>query len=201
MGALDILESAAKDGGGKKKKSDVPTLSVKGAIANSLRKLVHLFKERETIEAQIEQTKEEILPDARKFHLEIVDRTSTVPATVKLEVDGDTIQIDLAKKQYCKVSVENEDTLRNEFGNSFSEYFTKRFNVAMKPEAITDKIIGAIAKAIGKDEFEKVFDVTYHFEVTDKFHMDRFLDKSVRKIADKVIAEKVVSPYKPSIRG
>lgn len=195
-----IIANAATDSASKKK-SNTPTFQVDD-IAAQIASYKDAKRQKTTAEAKMAMIAEEtIIPKARDLHSAHVKSSGKVITTIKLQTEDDSIDVDIAKNQYSKISVTNEPDLKKEFGKKYEIFFAKKLEIKLTESAIADKdILAKLIKAVGQENFVKYFKVEHNLVPTEAFHNARFLDDALSTKMDKVIGE-VVKPYSPAIRG
>ena len=198
-----IMDGAAKNPK-KSKKNTVPVMMV---TDNKVKKAIVAFvraKEQEkTAKANICKASEDIVPVAEKFHeAESISR-GDVPASVKLQVkDGASVTVDVAKQQYSKIPIDQEEELRDLFGEDFDNYFEKVRTVQLSAKAIKDvDIMTKLIKAVGKERFHEFFEVVSSFKPKPAFHVARFIGKEDKQKARSLINEGKVVPFNPAVKA
>lgn len=195
-----ILNGAAKSSKSKSK-SNVPTMSTKD---KKLVSAIKAFKESKKAEADAKAKNkaaaEEIVPAARGFHKKSLN--GEVPTTVKIEAGDSSVQVDVAKKQYSPINMEDQPLLVQTFGKSSDMYFNRKLSISLTSAAISDKdILAKLIKAVGQENFNLYFEVKHSLEPTEAFHNARFLDDDVAAKTADLIDEGIIKPYSPAIRG
>lgn len=197
---VDAIMGNAASSPKKSKKNNTPTFEVKGKTAKAIKQYVEQKRIADGAKANMDEAKEGIVPEARRLHSEEVERQGKPLANIKLVAGDLEVQVDVAKEQYSKININEEEELRERFGDDYNELFSKEREVKLTKTALEDKnILVKLIKAVGKDNFAKYFDVTDYIKPTSKFHADRFLSGDDR-VKD-VIEEELVKPFAIAIRG
>lgn len=186
-----------------KKKSDVPTLVTND---KKIAKAISDWRQAKTQENEAKTkykliAEQVLIPAAREFHKTKLAGLAKVPTTVKIESGDNQVQVDVAKKQYSVVPMDDQPELVSAFGKKTEEFFERKISISLTNTAIKDKnILAKLIKAVGQENFQEYFKVEHSLVPTEAFHNARFLDAKIAVKADKLIAEEVIKPYSPAIR-
>lgn len=201
---VDALLGDAASTDTKKKKSNVPVVKVSNpTVEKAIKKLIKTKEEMSTLEATVKDLTDDIIPEAKKAHADIIEEgMATVPTTIKMQcADGKSISVDVAKNQYSKVAVEEEPELKKIFGDEYESLFKKVMSISLTKAALDDKdILKKLILAVGQENLKKYFDISHVLQPTEKFHQGRFVEGEIKDKAEQVISEGKVKPYKPAIR-
>lgn len=153
--------------------------------------------------AKQKSSEEDILAFARSKHVEHVDASKTIPATVKLVIPTGTLSIDVAKNQYKKINrATAEAGLKKIFGEAFDRCFTPKLGIKLTEAALTDKnILETLIKAVGADNFKKYFEVEQVLVPTAALHEGRFIDPTVKTAFTAANEAKLIEPFAASFKG
>lgn len=200
MTDLDAVLAGAATKTSKKKKSDIPTLEVKGDIAKAVDKFCGIKATMETAKAKLALAQDDIVPAALEFHTKEIKKAGSLMKTIKLVTENNSVQVDVAKNQYSAINADLEEDLKEQFGTDYDQMFEKKMAIKLTEAAILDReILVKLIKAVGQENFADYFEVTHVISPKERFHNDRFL-KDDDRITD-VLSEQKVKPYKVALRG
>jgi len=104
---------------------------------------------------------------------------------------------------YSKISVDHEDVLREAVGDEcYEKWFSEKVEIALTEKGVAkiqadEALIDKLITLLGGDDCVQV---TFHLEPTELFHTTRRTDPKVVETADKLIKDKLITPYKPSFK-
>jgi len=203
MNLEDVLASATTT---KSSKDKSKALEIPVTDAKTLKKVdtwLNSSKQVDLEKAKMVSSQDDILAFARKHHLEHVGATQTIPATVKLVIPTGSLNIDLAKCQYCKISRSTaEEGLKQAFGENYTKCFDNKLAIKLTEVALSDKtLLETLIKAVGPENFKKFFEVEQVLVPTKTLHEGRFLDPTIKVAYEKAEEAKLITPFAASFKG
>ena len=204
---LDSLLNDATEEGGKKKKSDVPTITLEGEEVDKAKEWLDAVRIIDLNEAKKKAIEEDLAIVAREKHLEFCQKNAKVTAAIKLIVtdddeQADTILVTCAKDQYKKIPKSNQPELAKIFGKETEKFFRTQMEISLTPAALEDReILVKLVKSVGEENFKKYFKVEQTLKPTKPYHEGRFLNDKVKAKADQAAEEGLVVPYAPSFKA
>lgn len=203
MNLESILASATST---KSSKDKSKALEIPVTDAKTIKKVdtwLNSSKQVDLEKAKMVSSQDDILSFARKHHLEHVESTQSIPATVKLVIPTGSLSIDLAKCQYCKINRQtSEEGLKKAFGENFTKCFDKKMSISLSAAALAEKgIIETLVKAVGADNFAKYFEVEQTLVPTKVMHEGRFIDPDIKLAYEKAEEAKLITPFAASFKG
>ena len=202
MDINSVLASASSSKGGKSKSK---ALEINVTDAKTLKKIDTWLESSKQIDLQSAKQKSsegDILDFARGKHLEHVESSKQIPATVKLVIPTGSLSVDLAKNQYSKISKDSEADLKKIFGDNFDKCFASKLGIKLSSAALSEKgFLEKLIKLVGADNFKNYFEVEQTLVPTDSLHEGRFLDPTIKAAFTVASEAKLVSPYSASFKN
>lgn len=195
-GVKDLLKKAAAAKPVTKGKSKTPEVQ-RDDLNEAVDKWIEASKMEKDAEALKAQAEAVILPEAEAERVKASMSDGEFHSSVKINGKITTS----VQSRYSPVKSEDEDAIKGVVGAKFDEFFKSKTDVALKPALLEDEAaMGKIVAAIGEENFGKFFDVKQTLVVSNAFHEQRSTSKDVKDMADKLIGEGLVKPYKAAVK-
>jgi len=153
-------------------------------------------KDLKDAKARMAQAEAQIIPEAETKRLE-----ECAKGEFQSSVSIDGAIVVSTKNQYSPISTEFEEDLQETFDDRYDEFFVKKSEVKVSPQALQDpEFIGKLVDTFGKEVFGEYFEVNQKIVPTDAFHNQRSTNDEVREKAQEVIDQGIVKPYKPALK-
>jgi hypothetical protein len=195
-GMKDLLKKAASAKPASKSKSKTPEVQ-RDDLNEAIDKWLEASRMEKDAEALKAQAEAVILPEAESERVKASMNDGEFHSSVKINGKITTS----VQSRYSPVDPANEDAIKGVVGAKFDEFFKTKTDVGLKPAILEDEAaMGKIVAAIGEENFGKFFDVKQSLTVSNAFHEQRAVSKDVKDMADKLISEGLVKPYKAAVK-
>jgi hypothetical protein len=196
MGIKDLLKKTAAAKPATKGKSKTPEVQ-RDDLNEAIDKWIEASKMEKDAEALKAQAEAVILPEAETERVKASMSDGEFHSSVKINGKITTS----VQSRYSPVDPTNEDAIKGVVGAKFEEFFKSKTDVALKPALLEDEAaMGKIITAIGEENFGRFFDVKQTIVVSNAFHEQRATSKDVKDMAEKLISEGMVKPYKAAVK-
>jgi hypothetical protein len=121
--------------------------------------------------------REKILEALAAWHLEQCRGRGAWEPSVTLETAKGTLRVTF-QHRYAVMPQRQEAALAELAGEDFGRWFAKHYALAVKKEIAEDPVkleatVASLAKALGKEKFAEIFDVTQRLQPTEEFTQER----------------------------
>ena len=193
-----LAKKAAKgNGNGGSKKNGTPVLE-KPELAEATadwKRADRMAKDAKALKAKAEG---KIIPVATSEISDLSKQDGKAYTSVKV---NDEVLVTV-KNSYSAIDTENEKELKSVVGSKFKEFFSTDTSVSLTPAFLNDQEAQAkVLKAIGEENFEKFFNVKMVLKPTEAYHKQRLTNAEVAEMHEKLVADGLVNPAKPSFRS
>ena len=195
---LAFIESMAGNGAATGKKAKKQKLGFHDpALDTDIQQFVNADREVTKWESVRQTTEARILARAVPARLDLCRSEGKLESSIRVN----DVLLMTQKCQYSKIPADRLPELGEAFGDDSERYFIPRLNITLTPEASANEAdLGKLIRALGPDEFRRVFKVERWAEVSETFHSDFTLRPEVQETALPFVDEEVIRSYKPTLR-
>lgn len=183
------------------KKSDIPEITdVDEDLSKSVREWIAADIKMKDAEASKKMAEAPILDKACEAHGEICLDEKEYHSSIKLLTNEGNLLVSFANK-YSNVATDNEEELRQIYGDEYDRYFNEKTTVTLTPAAMEDeKFVAMLSDKLGPEKFARYFNVTEHLEVAKSYHENRMTDKVLAGKHQMAVDAGLIKCNKPSVK-
>jgi hypothetical protein len=196
---LAMVAAAAKKKPAKKSKSKTPVVDIDDeAVKDAVVKWKDAKQREKDAKTEREMLEEGMRPAAMEARRKHIQDNQEHTSAVKVNCDGEVVTMKTSKA-YSEISTDNEDELREIFGEDFDRLFGTCTKIEFKAKFATDpEVLQAVIDAVGAERFTEIFDVSQAIKPMDTLIVERDLNADVAAKHDQAQEEGLVKPYKSS---
>lgn len=196
---LAMVAAAAKKKPAKKSKSKTPVVDIKDeGVKEAVVKWKDAKQREKDAKTEREMLEEAIRPVAMSERRKLIQENQEHTSAVKVNADGEVLTMKTSKA-YSEISTDNEDELREIFGDDYDRLFGTHTKIEFKTKFATDpEVLQAVIDAVGAERFTEIFDVSQAIKPMDTLIVERDLNEEVAAKHDQAVEEGLVKPYKSS---
>lgn len=221
---LDALKKKAA--GETSKKSKIPIVELPAALIVKAANLEATYRSLKTAESDFSIAEGDLSPDLLQIHSDQCKRDKELYASIKFHAKDSKVDVNgtfTVKRQLCKISADQEETLRTEFEEDYDHLFNQETTVSvdlkkLSPET-AKKIVTLLLTKLSKLEVnftdldnktaEKLLDldgdnraveVSTEIKPTDQYFQRVMFDDVLAAKNDRMKQNGVLKSYKPSFK-
>lgn len=202
---LSAFKKVAKKKKTTKKKDEKPKIKVTGPLRPAHKKWLEGKSKEKDGKAAIKKNEGLLLPFAMEEHLKACQQVDKYYSSIKLireDEDGEEHSLTVSfTNKYSEIPCENEESLREIYGDEYDRFFREETQVALsdaalKDDSFTDKLV----EIVGEENFERYFNVKTFIKPIPEYHESRVRNSDLAEMHQRAVDDDLIKCNKPSIK-